>query len=66
MAKDPFNVKSGGNAVKKLILCLFVLGLLVFLIKYPADAANAVAVAKDSGGGALDGIVEFFRSLGNR
>ncbi|MEV7092297.1 hypothetical protein AB0M80_05590 [Amycolatopsis sp. NPDC051045] len=65
MSKNPFSVKTGGGALKKLIVALAVLALLALVIKHPHDAAGMVHTAKDQGGGIVDSVAQFFRDLGN-
>lgn len=65
MSKNPFNIKSSGGVVKKLVILAVALGLLALVIKHPHDAAGMVNTAKDHGGGVIDSITQFFRDLGN-
>jgi hypothetical protein len=65
MPKNPFNIKSGGGVLKKLIIVGVALGLLALVIKHPHDAAGMVDTAADHGGGIVDSLAQFFRDLGN-
>ncbi|MFI5584558.1 hypothetical protein ACIA5G_05970 [Amycolatopsis sp. NPDC051758] len=66
MSKNPFNIKTGGSVVKKLIILVAVFALLALVIKHPHDAADMVNGAVDSGGGIIDGVATFLRDWGNR
>ncbi|MEV6621030.1 hypothetical protein AB0M83_02480 [Amycolatopsis sp. NPDC051106] len=65
MSKNPFNIKTGGGAVKKLIMLVAAVALLALVIKHPNDAAGMVNTAADHGGGIVDSVAQFFRGLGN-
>ncbi|MBE1502657.1 hypothetical protein H4696_009757 [Amycolatopsis lexingtonensis] len=64
MSKNPFNIKSSGGSLKKLIILGLALGLLTFVIKAPVEAAGAVDSAASRGSGVLDSVIQFFRALG--
>lgn len=65
MSKNPFNIKTGGGVLKKVIVVLVALAVLALVIKHPHDAAGMVNTATDKGGGLVDSVAEFFRDLGN-
>lgn len=63
---NPFSgLKTGGGWMKKLIVTAIVIAVLVLVVKYPSDSG---AWAKDlfgMAGDAIDGLVAFFRAVGN-
>jgi hypothetical protein len=65
MSKNPFNIKTGGGVLKKVVVVLVVLAALALVIKHPHDAAGMVGAATDKGGGIVDSVAQFFRDLGN-
>ncbi|MEV6876947.1 hypothetical protein [Amycolatopsis sp. NPDC051128] len=65
MSKNPFNLKTGGGILKKVVGAVIVLAVLALVIKHPHDAAGMVNTAKDQGDGVIDSVVEFFRGLGH-
>ncbi|SDY10535.1 hypothetical protein SAMN05216215_10206 [Saccharopolyspora shandongensis] len=65
MAKNslPMMPKAGGGALSKVLWALVGVALLVLVVKYPNDAATFMRGAFDLVGGAVEGLVEFFRSI---
>ncbi|WP_037321438.1 hypothetical protein [Amycolatopsis orientalis] len=58
------SMKSGGSIAKKILLGLVVLAVIVMVIKFPHDSAEIVGDARDNGETVVDGLVAFFRALG--
>ncbi|MFE0022364.1 hypothetical protein [Amycolatopsis sp. NPDC059021] len=67
MAKqNPFpGMKTGGGILSKLIGAAVVLALLVLVVKYPGDAASWAKGIGSTVADGIDGIVTFFRKVGN-
>ncbi len=63
MAKNPLGLKSGGGTLKKVVVVVIVLAALALVIKHPQESAGMVSQAKDQGGGIIDSVAEFLRSL---
>ncbi|MFF0145974.1 hypothetical protein ATK36_0461 [Amycolatopsis sulphurea] len=66
MAKQQFpGLKVGSGRLSKLILGAVVLALLVLVVKYPGDAASWAKGVGSTVADGIDGIVTFFRSIGD-
>ncbi|QYN16847.1 hypothetical protein [Amycolatopsis sp. DSM 110486] len=66
MAKSQIpGFKTGGGALRKVLGACVALALLALIVHYPADAASWAKGAAGTAGGAIDGLVTFFRNLGN-
>lgn len=65
MAKNPFDMKASGGALRKLIGVAVAVALVVLVVKYPTDSAAWARHVGGMGGGAVDALVTFFRSLGS-
>lgn len=64
MAKNSFPVmKSGGGLLAKLIGTLITLGVLVLIVKHPADAAHLLNNAFSALGNAADSVANFIQQL---
>lgn len=65
MAKNslPIMPKASGGALSKVIWMLVGVALLALVVKYPNDAATFVQGAVDLFGGAVGGLVKFFRGV---
>lgn len=65
MAKNslPMLPKTGGGALSKLLWSLVGVALLVLVVKYPNDAAAFAQGAFGLLGGAVEGLVTFFRGV---
>jgi hypothetical protein len=58
-------MKTGGGIFSKLIWLLVGLAVLMLVIKYPGDVAGWVKMAVHLLTSVVNGIVAFFRQLGN-
>lgn len=66
MTKNAFpGMKTGSSLLKKAIGTAVVLALLTLIIKHPSDAATWVTALLGLVGEVIDGIVTFFRHVGN-
>lgn len=65
MAKNslPIMPKAGGGTLSKALWTLVVVALVVLVVKYPSDAATFVQNVADLIGGAVEGLVAFFRGV---
>jgi hypothetical protein len=63
MSKNPFNIKTGGSVLKKLVLALIALALIAIVLKSPVEAAESVHAAADKGSSVLDSLTEFVRAV---
>lgn len=61
MARSPF--ATGRSPLGKLVGFLVVVALLVLVVKHPSETAGWVGDAFSWAGRAVDGLVEFVRSL---
>ncbi|MFJ8912313.1 hypothetical protein [Amycolatopsis sp. NPDC102389] len=62
---NPFNIKTGGGILKKLIITAVVIALVVMVIKAPGESAGIATDALDGGGDVIDSLITFFRSIRN-
>jgi hypothetical protein len=66
MTKNAFpGMKTGSSLLKKVVSTAVVLALLTLIIKHPSDAATWVKSSFGLVGEVVDGIVTFFRQVGN-
>ncbi|OLZ43414.1 hypothetical protein BS330_42780 [Amycolatopsis keratiniphila subsp. nogabecina] len=67
MAKNsPFpSFKTGGGWGKKLIVTAILLAVVVLIVKYPGDSGSWAKNLIGMGTDAIDGLVAFFRAVGN-
>lgn len=64
MAKNVIpGMKTGGGILSKLIGTAIVLALLVFVVKYPNEAADAATALFDGLGALVDGLAGVIRAL---
>lgn len=62
---NPFNFKTGGGILKKLVIAAVVVTLIVMVIKAPGESAGVANDALDGGGDVIDSLITFFRSVRN-
>lgn len=55
---------TGGGPLRKIVGVAVVIALLVIVVKYPADAADAATSVGRFAGELIDGLWNFFRQLG--
>ncbi|WP_344861975.1 hypothetical protein [Amycolatopsis ultiminotia] len=66
MAKQQFpGLKSGSGLLSKVIVGALALAVLVLVVKYPSDAASWAQGVGSVAADTIDGLVTFFRGLGN-
>ncbi|MGW4829747.1 hypothetical protein ACWEOG_19345 [Amycolatopsis japonica] len=64
-SKNPFNFKTGGGILKKLVIAAVVLAIIVMVIKAPGESAGVATDALDGGSDVIDSLITFFRSIRN-
>ena len=66
MAKQQFpGLKTGGSVLSKLIGTAVVVALVVLVVRYPGDVASWVKGLGTAAADGIDGLVTFFREVGN-
>jgi hypothetical protein len=65
MAKrqNPFELKSGGGALKKVVSVLIVLAALWLVVKFPGEAATTVKHTSNAAMATINGIGTFLRDV---